>query len=98
MHSSSKLISSSSYKDTVSQISAPYLEQLLRYCVCKREVTIAIMAESKKGHNFAIIGPTEKKNMGSLIFFVLMLYIKFQVPSSSRSLDIVGTLFSQNGE
>ena len=35
--------------------------------------------------------------MGSLIFFVLMLYIKFQVPSSSGSLDTVGTLFSQKG-
>ena len=30
--------------------------------------SIAIMAESKKGHNFAILGLTEKKNMGSLIF------------------------------
>ena len=26
------------------------------------------MTESKKGHNFAIQGPTEKKNMCSLIF------------------------------
>ena len=58
--------------------------------------SIAIMAESKKGHNFAILGPTEK-NTGSLIF-VLMLYIKFQVPSSSGSLDTAGTLFSQKGE
>ena len=39
------------------------------------------MAESKKGHNFAIQGPTEKRK-----FFVLMLHIEFQVPSSSRSL------------
>ena len=26
------------------------------------------MAESKKGHNFAIQGPTKKKKKGSLIF------------------------------
>ena len=43
------------------------------------------MAESKKGHNFAIQGPTEKKIRVPL-FFVLMLYIKFQIPSSSGSL------------
>ena len=42
------------------------------------------MAESKKGHNFAIQGPTEKKYV--FAFFVLMLYIKFQVPSSIGSL------------
>ena len=32
--------------------------------------SIAKMAESKKGHNFAILGPTEKKNEygPSLIF------------------------------
>ena len=58
---------------------------------------IAIMAESKKGHKFAILVRPKKKKYGSLIF-VLMLYIKFQVPSSSRSLDTVGTLFSQKGE
>ena len=45
------------------------------------------MTESKKGHNFAIQGPTEKKNkIRFRLFFVLMLYIKFQVPSSSGSL------------
>ena len=43
------------------------------------------MAESKKGHNFAIQGP----NTCSLIF-VLMLHIKFQVPSSSGSLVTKG--------
>ena len=43
------------------------------------------MIESKKGHNFAIQGPTEKK-MRVRLFFVLMLYIKFQVPTSSGSL------------
>ena len=43
------------------------------------------MAESKKGHNFAIQGPTEKKICVRLLF-VLMLHIKFQVPSSSRCL------------
>ena len=56
---------------------------------------IAIVAESKKGHNFAILGPTQK---WVRLFFILMLYIKFQVPSSSGSLDTVGTLFSQNRE
>ena len=56
--------------------------------------SIAIMAESKKGHNFAILGPTEKK-VRVRLYFVLMLYIKFQVPSSSSFLDTVGTLFSQ---
>ena len=60
------------------------------------------MTESKKGHNFAIQGPTEKKKtmcflvfFGVLhtcsLFFVLMLYIKFQVPSSSGSLVLQPT-------
>ena len=52
--------------------------------------SIAIMEESKKGHNFAILGPTKKK-IQVCLFFVLMLHIKFQVPSSSGSLHIVGT-------
>ena len=44
----------------------------------------ALMAQSRqRGHNE--LGPTEKKIMCSLIF-VLMLHIKFQVPSSSCSL------------
>ena len=43
------------------------------------------MTESNKGHNFAIQGPTEKK-ITYLLIFVLMLHIKFQVPSSSSSL------------
>ena len=43
------------------------------------------MAQSKKGHNFAIQGPTEKKILVRLLF-VLMLHVKFQVPSSSLSL------------
>ena len=34
------------------------------------------MAESKKGHNVAILGPTEKISIR--LFFVLMLHIKFQ--------------------
>ena len=59
--------------------------------------SIAIMAESKKGHNFDILRPTEKK-IWVRLFFVLMLYIKFQFPSSSGSLDTLGTLFSQKGE
>ena len=32
------------------------------------------MAESKKGHNFAILGPTEK--IGVRLFLVLMLHMK----------------------
>ena len=48
------------------------------------------MTESKKGHNFAIQGPTEKK-IRVRLFFVLMLYIKFQVPSSSGSLVLQPT-------
>ena len=48
------------------------------------------MVELKKGHNFAIQGPTEKK-ICIRLFFVLMLYIKFQVPSSSSSLVLQPT-------
>ena len=48
------------------------------------------MTESKKGHNFAIQGPTEKK-IRVRLFFVLMLHIKFLVPSSSRSLVLQPT-------
>ena len=51
-----------------------------------------MMAESKKGHNFA-----KRKKIWVHLFFGLMLQIKFQVPSSSSSIDIVGTLFSQKG-
>ena len=50
------------------------------------------MTESKKGHNFAIQGLTkEKKKILVYLFFVLMLHIKFQVPSSSRSLVLQPT-------
>ena len=49
------------------------------------------MTESKKGHNFAIQGPTGKKKIRVRLFFVLMLYIKFQVPSSSGSLVLQPT-------
>ena len=49
------------------------------------------MTESKKGHNFAIQGPTEKKNNTCSLTFVLMLHIKFQVPSSSGSLVLQPT-------
>ena len=48
------------------------------------------MAESKKGNNFAIQGSTKKKICFHL-FFVLMLHIKFQVPSSSGSLVLQPT-------
>ena len=50
--------------------------------------SIAIKAESKKGHNFAILGSTEK--IWVRLFFVLMQHINFQVPNSSGSLDIAG--------
>ena len=40
------------------------------------------MAESKKGHNFAIQGLTEKKKIRVRLFFVLMLHINLQVGSS----------------
>ena len=49
------------------------------------------MTESKKGHNFAIQGPTEKKKIRDRLFFVLMLYIKFQAPSSRGSLVLQPT-------
>ena len=48
------------------------------------------MTESKKGHNFAIQGPTEKKIRVRLVY-VLMVYTKFQVPSSSGSLVLQPT-------
>ena len=49
------------------------------------------MAESKKGHNFTIQGLNEKKTKKKCVclFFVLMLHIKFQVPSSSGSGSLV---------
>ena len=50
------------------------------------------MAESKKGYNFDIHGPTEKKkkNICSLIF-LLKLHIKFQILCSSGSLVLQPT-------
>ena len=48
------------------------------------------MAESKKGHNCVIQGPTKKK-VRVCLFFVLTLHIKFQVPSSSGSLVLQPT-------
>ena len=36
--------------------------------------SIAIMAESKKGHKFVILGQTEKKNTGLLIFRIDAIY------------------------
>ena len=39
----------------------------------------------EKGYKFAILGPIDKK-YAFTNFFVLMLYIKFQVPSSTHSL------------
>ena len=48
------------------------------------------MAESKKGHNLAILGPADKK-IRVFLFFVLVLHIKFQVPSSNSSLVLQPT-------
>ena len=50
------------------------------------------MTELKKGHNFAIQGPRV------CLFFVLMLYIKFQVPSSSGSLVLQPTKRQTDGQ
>ena len=36
--------------------------------VCQIGFSIAIRAESKKGQNFAILGPMDKKNTSSLMF------------------------------
>ena len=49
------------------------------------------MKELKKGHKFAIQSPAEKQKMCVRLFFVLMLHIKFQVPSSSGSLVLQPT-------
>ena len=43
------------------------------------------MTGSKKGHNFAIQGLTKKKKKPVRLFFVLMLHIKFQVPSLAQA-------------
>ena len=51
--------------------------------------SISIMAESKKGHYFSILGPTEKKILVRL-FFVLMLLIIFQGATQIGFQDTVG--------
>ena len=54
------------------------------FCVLGGGAATALMAQSRqRGHNE--LGPTEKK-LCVRLFFVLMLHIKFQVPSSSCSL------------
>ena len=67
--------------------------RILAHAVLKRSClqgfSIAIMAESKKGHNSAILGPT-KKNMHSLIF-ILMIHVKFKGSTQIGFQDIVGT-------
>ena len=65
--------------------------RILALAVLKLSCLQGFLAESKKGHNFAIQGPTEKENTRLLILFVLMLYIKIQVPSSSGSLVLQPT-------
>ena len=52
------------------------------------------MAESKKGHNFAILG---RKKICIRLFFVLMLHIKFQGSTQTGFEDPVGTSFSKKG-
>ena len=47
------------------------------------------MAESDKGHNFALLGLTKKKCVR--LFIVLILYIKFQDSTQIGFQDIVGT-------
>ena len=50
------------------------------------------MTQSKKGHTFAMQGPTKKKKKNTCaLIFVLMLHIKFQVPSSRGSLVLQPT-------
>ena len=68
--------------------------RILALAVLKCHVDKVFMAESKKGHNFCITLPYKsrpKKNIRVRLFFVLMLYIKFQVPSSSGSLVLQPT-------
>ena len=49
------------------------------------------MAESKKGHNLAILGLTEKK-------YIFCADIKFKGSIQTGFQNIVGTYFSQKGE
>ena len=49
------------------------------------------MTESKKGITLPYKGRPKKKKIRVRLFFVLMLYIKFQVPSSSGSLVLQPT-------
>ena len=58
--------------------------------------SIAIIVKSKKGHNFAIHGPTEK-TIRVCLLFVLMLHIKFQGSTQIDFHDTVATYFSQKG-
>ena len=70
--------------------------RILALAVLKLSCLQGFMAESKRGitlpykGNFAIQGPTEKKIRVRLLF-ILMLHIKFQVPSSSGSLVLQPT-------
>ena len=63
--------------------------RMLAQAVLKLSFDKVFMAESKKGHNFALQGPT--KNIRVRLLFVLMLFIKFQVPSSCGSLVLQPT-------
>ena len=65
------------------------LDQAVPKILCWKGFSIVLMAESKKGHNFAIQGPTKKNTFR--LFCVVMLHIKFQVPSSSGSLVLQQT-------
>ena len=64
--------------------------RILALAVLKLSCLQGFYGRVKKGHNFAIQGPTEKK-IRVRLFFILMLHIKFQVPSSSGSLVLQPT-------
>ena len=67
----------------------PYMRILALVFSCYQVDKVCI-AGSTKGHNFAIQVPTKKK-ICVCLFFVLMIHIKFQVPSSSSSLVLQTT-------
>ena len=59
---------------------------------CNISCFIAIIAESKRGHYFAKLDPTEKKRVR--LYFVLMLHVTFQGSTQIGFQDTIGTLFS----
>ena len=57
---------------------------------CNKVFSIAMMAESKKGHNFAVLGSTKNK-IRIRLFFVLLQHIKFQDSTQIVFQDTVAT-------